>query len=257
MRKKTKKRVRRWIIAIVLVIILVFSANIIYKYAIDYYRNYYACEGVKINRKKYKVYGIDVSSYQKEINWEKVANNNIQFCFLKATEGRDFVDKRYKENYLGARENGIFIGAYHFFRFASSGKEQAKNFINNVAIDQLDFPPVLDVERHGNYFTFSKVTEIRKEISAFLKEIEDKYAISPIIYTNIEGYEKYIKGYFDNYQIWICRICNEPQTDHWTFWQYSHKGKVNGIETDVDLNTFNGNQEAFDNYINKYKELHI
>lgn len=254
MKKKNKKRLIKWIIAIVIIIVLSSFVSFFYNYFVDYYRNYYACQGIKIDNKKYPIYGIDVSSHQDEIDWEKVSNDNIKFCFLKATEGTDFVDKRYKTNYLGAKENNILIGAYHFFRFGSSGKEQAKNYINNVAIDHLDIPPVLDVERHGNYFSFSKVDEIRIEIKNFLKEIEKLYCIKPIIYTNVDGYERYIKGYFEEYEIWICRICTEPQNHHWSFWQYSHKGKVKGIEGKVDLNTFNGDDDDFIDYINEFKE---
>ncbi|MCK9163951.1 MAG: hypothetical protein M0O93_06365 [Bacteroidales bacterium] len=254
MKVKTKKRIKKWIFAIVIIIAVSYFARISFTYLLDTYRNFYACEGVIIDRNKYKVYGIDVSSHQDEIDWEEVANNNIKFCFLKATEGEDFVDKRYKENYLGARKNNILIGAYHFFRFGTPGRNQALNFINNVAINHLDLPPVLDVERHGNYFSSSNVNEIRIEIKNYLKEIERQYSIKPIIYTNIDGYQRYIQGYFNEYEIWICRICSEPHNDHWSFWQYSHKGNVGGIKTNVDLNTFNGSQEDFIDYINKFKE---
>ena len=254
MKKRTKRRVRNLIVAVVIIIAVSYLAAYSYTYFLDTYRNYYACEGVKIDQSKYKVYGIDVSSHQGEIDWSKVSKDNIQFCFLKATEGEDFVDKRYKENYIGARQNKMIIGAYHFFRFGTSGKSQAQNFINNVAINHLDLPPVLDVERHGNFFSFSKAKEIRTEIKNYLQEIERNYSVKPIIYTNIDGYERYIKGYFEQYEIWICRICTEPQNNHWSFWQYSHNGKVRGIKEKVDLNTFNGSKEDFIDYINKFKE---
>lgn len=255
MKKKTKKRLRRWLLAIGVVLILSFLAYFFYNNIKDYYKSYYECEGVKIDSEKYTVFGIDVSSHQDEIDWEKVEEDGIEFAYIKATEGIDFVDKRYKTNYLKAKENGILVGAYHFFRFGTSGKEQAQNFINQVSIENLDLPPVLDVERHGNYLSFSKVDQIRIEIKNYLNEIEKNYFIKPIIYTNIEGYQDYIKGHFDDYEIWICRICSEPDNNHWTFWQYSHKGKVDGIDGKVDLNTFNGDIEDFIEYVNQYKEL--
>ncbi len=254
MKKKTKKRLKKWIFAILLIIILSIFSYFFYNNFVDYYRSYYECEGVRIDKSKYPVLGIDVSSHQNKINWTKVSQSNIRFAFIKATEGVNFVDKRYKENYLNAKENGIMVGAYHFFRFGTSGKDQAINFINQVSIENLDFPPVLDVERHGNYFSFSKVDKIRIEIQNYLKEIEKNYNIKPIIYTNLKGYKDYIEGYFDDYEIWICRICTEPENNHWTLWQYSHKGKVEGIEGKVDLNTFNGSDDEFLDYINQYKE---
>ena len=86
-------------------------------------------------------------------------------------------------------------------------------------------------------------------------EIESNYNLKPIIYTNLEGYKDYIEGHFDDYEIWICRICTEPNNSHWTFWQYSHKGRIDGIEGKVDLNTFNGNIDEFIDYVNQFKEL--
>ena len=254
MKKKIKMRLIRWIIYIVLIIILSFYAPFIYNYAVDYYRNFYACEGIKVEVNKYPICGIDVSSHQDEINWEKVSKSNIRFCFIKATEGTDFVDKRYKKNYIGAKNNNILVGAYHFFRFGSSGKEQAQNFIKNVAIEHLDFPPVVDVERHGNYFSFSKEPQIELELKNYLQEIEKEYKVKPIIYTNIDSYKRYLKTDFEDYEIWICRICSEPEANHWSFWQYSHKGKVKGIEGEVDLNTFNGDKADFLDYIEVYKQ---
>jgi len=257
MNKKARKRLIRWIISIVLIIILSFSAPFIYNYTLDYYRNFYACDGIKVDVNKYPIYGIDVSSHQDNINWQEVSNSNVKFCFIKATEGADFVDKKYKTNYLGAKNNKIFVGAYHFFRFGSSGKEQAQNYIKNVAIEKLDFPPVVDVERHGNYLSFSKESQIREEIKNYLNEIEKQYNIKPIIYTNVDGYKRYIEGDFDNYEIWICRICSYPEAGNWSFWQYSHKGKIKGIDSDVDLDTFNGDSADFIDYIKEYKESQV
>lgn len=191
-RKKNKRLL--WIgITILVIVISLFAIPIGY----TYYKNYYACKGVVINPFRYAVRGIDVSAHQHKIDWAKVYGDNIKFCFIKATEGEDFVDKRYKENYLGAKQNGILVGAYHFFRFSSSGKAQAQNFMNNVAIEKLDLPPVLDVEKEGNYLSFSNDNKIKKEMQDYLTEIEKQYKVKPIIYTNIDGYKRYVKGSFD------------------------------------------------------------
>jgi len=254
MNTKTKRKKKKRLLWIGITTLVLLSCVLLFPIGYSYYKNYYACKGVAINPFRYAVRGIDVSAHQDKIDWAKVYGDNIKFCFIKATEGEDFVDKRYKENYLGAKQNSIMVGAYHFFRFSSSGKAQALNFINNVAIEKLDLPPVLDVEKEGNYFSFSKDNKIKKEMKEYLDEIERQYNVKPIIYTNIEGYKRYIKGSFDSYQIWICRICDEPKENTWTFWQYSHQGIVKGIDTKVDLNTFNGSYLDFLYYTMSYKQ---
>lgn len=216
MKINTKKKLKKLIIGVIIIAGVFYLSKIAYTFLLDTYRNINACEGVKIDRKKYKVYGIDVSAHQNKIVWEKVAKDNIVFTFIKATEGKGFV-------------------------------------MRNVDINQLDLPPVLDVERHGSFFAYTKVEEIRVEIQSFLDEIQRLYSVRPIIYTNVDGYNRYIEGNFPNYEIWICRICIEPHNEYWSFWQYSHKGRVWGIETEVDLNTFNGTKEDFENYINRFK----
>src|SRR5574344_263526 len=254
MKPKAKKKNTKLLIWITIILSCVILGVIFFPIGYNYYKNYYACKGVTVNPFRYSVRGIDVSAHQDKIDWKKVYGDNIKFCFIKATEGEDFVDKRYKENYIGAKQNGILVGAYHFFRFSSSGKAQARNFINNVAIEKLDMPPVLDVEKEVNYFSFSKDKKIKQEMKDYLSEIEKQYNVKPIIYTNIEGYKRYVKGSFDSYQVWICRICDEPKKNAWTFWQYSHEGIVKGIDTKVDLNTFNGSYIDFLYYVMSYKQ---
>ena len=66
---------------------------------------------------------------------------------------------------------------------------------------------------------------------------------------NIDTYTKYIKGNFDEYPLWLCKLCNEPTNSNWTFWQYTHKGVVPGIKGNVDMNIFNGSYTDFVNFI--------
>ena len=81
---------------------------------------------------KYPVKGVDVSSYQGEINWEILSEQNISFAFIKATEGSSLVDKNFAYNFEEAKKTSIAVGAYHFFSYDSKGETQAENFINTV-----------------------------------------------------------------------------------------------------------------------------
>ena len=78
----------------------------------------------------YKIHGIDVSRYQRAINWKEVKDMEdgdvkIGFAFIKATEGIGNVDEQFRRNWLKAEEQNICKGAYHFFIAGKSGRKQA------------------------------------------------------------------------------------------------------------------------------------
>ncbi len=248
--KKRKINKPKTIILVIIGALLATAGWFAYQYGVDYYRKYYACGGVEIDYYRYPVTGIDVASHQGKINWKEVYDSKVYFAFIKATEGEDFVDKRFEENWREAKANNIIVGAYHFFRFNKEGKEQANNFINNVSLSDDDLPPVLDVELYGgNKHDPETRNKVISEIFNCLRTLERHYGRSPIIYTNVETYENFIKGNFDDYDLWLCKLCNEPKTVQWTFWQFTHKADVPGIRSEVDMNTFNGNYSDFINYI--------
>ena len=99
---------------------------------------------------EYPVRGVDVSSYQGEIDWKTLSSQNLSFAFIKATEGSSFVDPCFDYNYEKAQKTDLRIGAYHFFSYDSSGEDQAENFISTVSkIDNM-LPPVIDLEFYGD-----------------------------------------------------------------------------------------------------------
>ena len=77
-------------------------------------------------------YGIDVSHHQGDIDWARVADDDITFAYIKATEGGDFVDAQFADNWEQAGANGVDRGAYHFFTLCRPGLEQAENFLRVV-----------------------------------------------------------------------------------------------------------------------------
>jgi lysozyme len=248
--RKQAKRRRKFVIWSVVCLLLLAVGYFVYSYGLDYYRKYYACPGVKIDYYRYPVTGIDVSSHQGNIDWKEVYDSKVYFAFIKATEGENFVDKRFTKNWKEAKANNIIVGAYHFFRFNKEGKEQAYNFINRVELTDEDLPPVLDVELYGgNKYSVETKSKVISEIYNCLRTLERHYDKQPIIYTNVETYQNFIKGNFDDYDLWLCKLCNEPTSVKWKFWQYNHKGDVPGIRSEVDLNIFNGNYSDFINYI--------
>lgn len=207
--------------------------------------------------KSFPIQGIDISHHQGKINWKKLKKSPYSFVYIKATEGGDFVDPRFKNNFDNALKNNFAVGAYHFFTFRKSGKVQAENFISQVSEDQNLLPPVIDLEYMGNSKMKSSKKTLHKELSIFIKTIENHYNYKPILYTTYEFYNKYLSNSFLEYDIWIRDIFKKPQIEanrSWIFWQYSNRGKIEGISGYVDLNVFNGNIKDFENYFFYKKE---
>ena len=198
---------------------------------------------------QFPIHGIDVSSYQNTISWHKVALmrvNDIRmgFTFIKATEGLGNVDENYRKNYQNAKKAGMVVGAYHFFLATKSGVVQANNYIKNVTLSGGDFPPVVDIEQL--YGVPSPV--MRKRLLEWLTTIEAAYKVKPIIYSNVEFYERNLGSNFDSYPLWVAHY-NAPDKPRiardWTFWQHSEAGHINGITSLVDCDVFNGDSAAF------------
>ena len=92
---------------------------------------------------KFPVRGIDVSEYQGEIDWKTLANQHIDFAFIKATEGSGYTDSCFEYNFSEVQKTSLEFSAYHFFSYDSTGKTQADNFINTVGNTYGTLPPLL------------------------------------------------------------------------------------------------------------------
>lgn len=202
--------------------------------------------------KSYKIRGIDVSYYQGNIDWKEVskpaeeAEKNIQFVFIKATEGVLIKDRKFNKNWKGSKEHGITRGAYHFYRPSKDPEKQAKHFIRNVKIQKGDLAPVLDIEVDGG----KSATELRAGLKKWIKLVEAHYGIKPIIYSNAQFYHDYLEGHFDNYPIWVAhyhvkKVKMRNKNRKWHFWQLTDRGKFRGINHDVDFNVFHGSESDF------------
>ena len=119
--------------------------------------------------------GLDVSHHQGKIDWQTVSEQNFQFVYIKATEGADFKDKRFLENFSGARNYGLQVGAYHFFTLCKSGEEQADNFIETVPKNVNMLPPVIDLEYSGNCKNRPNPDALEREILHFSNRIYQTY----------------------------------------------------------------------------------
>lgn len=197
----------------------------------------------------YELHGIDVSRHQRNIDWEAVSKMNhrdvaIKFAFIKASEGRTVVDEYFDENWGEAKDNGIMRGAYHFYRPHLTADEQAALFFRQVPkLVKGDLPPVLDIEMRGS----CPPARLKKNLKRWLVLVENKYGMTPILYTNYGFYKAYLTGKeFKKYPLWVAHY-RTPDINYkvstWHFWQHSDHGRVNGIRGTVDFNVFNGKIE--------------
>lgn len=208
---------------------------------------------IRINtpsEEKYPVRGVDVSNYQGDIDWGTLSQG-LDFAYIKATEGSSFLDTRFEYNYAEGQKSGLRVGAYHFFSFDSDGDTQAENFISHVKAYDRMLPPVVDVEFYGEYIKDHKpADEVVPQLKRMLDDLEAEYGVKPVIYATGSAYEMYVKGNFDENDIWIRDVYFTPK-DGWTFWQYSCTGLLDGYvgeEKYIDLNVFYGSEEEFERY---------
>lgn len=204
---------------------------------------------------KYPVRGIDVSSYQGEIDWEVLAAQDLSFAFIKATEGSGYQDAYFPSNWEGARKTALRVGAYHFFSFESPGQTQAENFIATVPRAHDALPPVVDFEFYaGNEGSPPDPGAIRFELDVMLAALEAHYEVRPIIYATEQSYEAYLAGHYRDYDIWIRNVFTKPMEltgQDWTFWQYTNRARLQGYEGKerfIDMNVFAGSLEEFMRY---------
>lgn len=213
-------------------------------------RRYILPHSVNVDRYRYPIAGIDVSKHNGEIDFDQVSDDNYQFVFIKASEGKTYQDDAFERNYAGARDAGLKVGAYHFFRKNRSGKEQADNFLNVIKGKPMDLPLVIDLEDDwGNGVNIDRKLALERVLD-MINILSDKgYPV--MIYTNLDGYGKYYKDMLGDHDLWLCSFTSPdllPEMPH-CIQQFSHEGNVAGVKGDVDLNVFRGTKKEWNRYL--------
>ena len=181
-------------------------------------------------------YGIDVSHHQGPIRWNRVAEDDISFAYIKATEGGDFVDERFAENWRGADAAGLLRGAYHFFTLCTSGERQAQNFLRVVPNQRGAMPPAVDLELAGNCRARPDRAKVEQELNTFLALVEEATDRTAILYVGDDFEELYrVRASFGR-PLWHRRFLRRPHVEGWVIWQVSGFAEVVGVRGRVDLN---------------------
>lgn len=193
----------------------------------------------------YPIQGIDVSHHQGAIDWPALPAQGVDFAYIKATEGGDFVDTHFARNWEAARTAGIRRGAYHFFTLCRPGADQAANFIATVPRDETALPPVVDLEYLGNCSARPPIADLSAELTAFLEQVEGHYGQPAVLYLTEEFDEAYrVSEQFDR-PLWLRSIVFEPDfgARPWTIWQVSNFRQLEGIDGRVDWNVMHAEAE--------------
>ena len=204
--------------------------------------------------KEYPVKGFDVSHHQKDIQWRKISPEKFQFVYLKATEGGDFKDTKFQENWLNAREQGFLVGAYHFYRLCRDGKIQAQNFIDSVPNKTDGLPPAIDLEYDSKCINTYSKEQMLQEIQYMHDRLYRHYGKQPIFYVSKTFYNIVLAGEFKDTPLWVREYKGKPDLKNqpeWHFWQHTSQGQISGISTAVDLNVFNGSAQDWQAFLLK------
>lgn len=199
----------------------------------------------------WEVFGVDVSAYQGVVDWSMLADQGVDFAFVKATEGSALQDRQFSANWAGAAEAGVRTGAYHFLSYDSPGQTQADNFISLVPATEGALPPVVDIEFYGKYLEQPPGRkQVQSILDPLLERLEEYYGVKPILYVTYRSYYLYLAGgKYSAYPIWCSSPTVFPLVPGWDFWQYSHSARLEGYygsQSRIDLNIFRGSREEFD-----------
>jgi lysozyme len=194
------------------------------------------------------IQGLDVARYQGSIDFSAARHGGTHFVFIKATEGKDYIDPNFYDNWNRARNAGVARGAYHFMTWCSLASDQAAWFRHKVPADADALPPVLDLEwnNHSSCKNRHNRADVLEKIRVMLAAMEAHTGKLPIIYTDINFHRDILAGeHFDN-AFWLRSTAAEPHERYsnrrWTFWQWTQTGTMAGIGVEVDRNAFYGNQ---------------
>ncbi len=199
--------------------------------------------------------GIDVSYWQAGIDWPKVRATGQRFAFVKTTEGESYTDPTFEDNWKGAKAGGLLRGAYCFFHPSQDAKKQADRFLSvlQAAKDPGELPCVLDLEVNDGIVK----DRIISKAKAWLDQVEQAFGRKPIIYSGVSYLETNFSevgggppAWTRDYALWLGWFPTQYTPGmsplmprgwfKWVFWQYSGKASVNGINTAVNLDLFNG-----------------
>lgn len=181
--------------------------------------------------------GIDVSTWQEDINWNDVESDNVDFAMIRATYGTNGVDDFFAKNMSKVAETSINPGAYHY-SYAKSVNEamsEAEHFIDIIKPYDFSYPVALDIEDSSLIYLGKNVLT---DIARTFCRIVENAGYYVCIYSNLNWFDNYLDmDILSDFDIWLAQWNSSPTySGNFGIWQYSSSGSVSGISGDVDMN---------------------
>ncbi|MBE6961351.1 MAG: hypothetical protein E7445_02740 [Ruminococcaceae bacterium] len=193
--------------------------------------------------------GLDVSEFQGEVNWQQVKDSGMEFVMLRVgfrgygQAGKLVADKNFEKNITGALDAGLKVGVYFFSQAINmeEAKEEARFVLDAIDGYRLDYPVVFDWERITNGDNARTDGLSGKAVTLCAKAFCDTVAAAgyqPAVYFNQTlGYLSLELETLQQYPFWLAAYTSKPGFYyHFDMWQYTAKGRVPGVQGDVDLN---------------------
>lgn len=192
--------------------------------------------------------GIDVSKHQGKIDWQLVAQDGVEFAFIRVgirgygAEGKLVEDEYFEDNIKGALSQGIKVGVYFYSQAVNEEEllEEANFVLDKIAPYKIDCPVVYDVEKvTGADGRMNRISlEERTSLTLLFCQTIENAGYKPMIYHNMEmGAMMLDLTQLEQYDKWFAYFNQDMYYPYeYKIWQYSDKGTVSGIDTEVDLN---------------------
>lgn len=186
--------------------------------------------------------GIDVSAYQGRINYSEVRNAGIDVVYIKASEGDYLEDPEFRNNYNGAKSNGLNIGFYHFVRARSEEEaiREAEFFSRVISGTEPNCRLAMDFEVFGDLDTY----EINNISRVFLQKTQELTGKEMVIYSNTYDARTIFSNELASmYPLWVAQYgvsipSDNGKWENWVGFQYWDRGSIPGINGNVDLDRF-------------------
>ena len=185
--------------------------------------------------------GIDVSEWQGSIDFSLVKEAGIDVVYIRSSEGNNYIDPYFRDNYENAKGNALKVGFYHYLtaRSTSEAQAQAEFFVSVIKGTSPDCRLAMDFESFGDL----SISEINEISEVFLSEVERLSGKDVVIYSDaFNAGNTFSTELSSQYPIWVADyFVSEPANGNWDTWvgfQYTDRGRISGISGNVDRDFF-------------------
>jgi lysozyme len=193
--------------------------------------------------------GIDVSQYQGNIDWGKVAQTDVKFAITRLNYGSSYLDPTFQTNWQGIKQGGLVRGVYQFLLGNQSIEAQLDLLFKYVPqLEEGDLPPILDVESDASQGINAGIS-LKMAVDTWIEAVRRHYNCYPIIYTGKYTWDLQVgtDTSYGQYPLWVATyFVSQPilptSWTSWRFWQYNTR-TVQGIWGAVDANYFQGSEK--------------